>query len=78
MPIGGLLTLTEAAEELGVDSSSLRHAIASGRLAVEGKAGKTYLIRPEEVERYGRERRNSGGRYPRKRADATGAVQADS
>jgi len=45
------MTLTEAALELGVDSSTLRHQIANGRLRAV-KLGPVWTVTPREVERY--------------------------
>jgi excisionase family DNA binding protein len=46
------MTITEAAEYLGLKSTStLRMQIARGALAAE-LVGKTYIIKDEEVERY--------------------------
>ena len=64
MPIAGLLTVAEAAAELGVDTSSVRHAILSERLAAQ-KAGRDWLLRPEDVTAYKMKRRKSGRRYKR-------------
>jgi excisionase family DNA binding protein len=46
-----MLTLTEAAAELGVSSATLRHQVQGGRLAAR-LFGKTYVISSEELERY--------------------------
>ncbi len=62
MPIAGLLTVAEAAAELGIDTSSVRHAILSERLAAQ-KAGRDWLLRPEDVAAYKAKRRRSGKRF---------------
>jgi excisionase family DNA binding protein len=46
-----VLTLTEAAEQLGVTASTLRHQVQAGRLRAR-LVGKTYVVSPREVERY--------------------------
>ena len=48
------MTLTEAAELLGLDPSSLRHQIANGKLRAK-KMGRDWFVTPREVERYRRE-----------------------
>ncbi len=66
MPIAGMLTVKEAATVLGIEPSSVRHAILSERLRAE-KAGRDWLLRPEDVEAYKEQRRNSGRPFgPRK------------
>jgi excisionase family DNA binding protein len=46
-----MLTLTEAAAELGISAATLRHQVQAGRLAAT-LFGKTYVITDEELERY--------------------------
>jgi excisionase family DNA binding protein len=46
-----VLTLTEAAEQLGVTASTLRHQVQARRLRAR-LLGKTYIVSPREVERY--------------------------
>jgi excisionase family DNA binding protein len=46
-----MLTLTEAAEQLGIASSTLRHQVQTGRLKAR-LFGKTYVISTQELERY--------------------------
>ena len=46
-----MLTLTEAADELGLAASTLRHQVQSGRLRAR-LVGKTYVVTEREVERY--------------------------
>ena len=53
-----MLTLTEAAAELGISAATLRHQVQGGRLAAR-LFGKTYVITADELERY---RSNSLGR----------------
>ena len=60
-----MLTLTEAAERLGLAASTLRHQVQTGRLRAE-LYGKTYVVTEAEVERY---RRESLGRQGRPRKD---------
>ena len=70
MPIAGMLTVKEAADQLGVDPSSVRHAILAGRLAA-AKAGRDWLLRPADVAAYQARRRNAGRRFgARQRAAA--------
>lgn len=45
------MTLTEAAELLGVDASTLRHQIANGKLKAR-KVGRDWHVTPAEVKRY--------------------------
>jgi excisionase family DNA binding protein len=46
-----MLTLTEAAVELGISAATLRHQVQGGRLAAR-LFGKTYVITSDELERY--------------------------
>jgi len=46
-----MLTLTEAAVELGISAATLRHQVQGGRLAAR-LFGKTYVITTAEMERY--------------------------
>ena len=46
-----MLTLAEAAAELGISSATLRHLVQGRRLAAR-LFGKTYVISTEELERY--------------------------
>jgi excisionase family DNA binding protein len=46
-----MLTLTEAAAELGISAATLRHQVQGGRLAAR-LFGKTYVITTQELERY--------------------------
>ena len=67
MPIGGMLTVKEAATRLGIDPSSIRHAIRSGRLAAT-KAGHDWFLREDDVTTYQQTRRSAGRRFgPRQR-----------
>lgn len=62
------MMLAEMAERLGLeDTSTLRGAIARGRLAA-AKMGKTWIVAEEEAERYRRENLGNVGR-PRKDRD---------
>ncbi len=62
MKIGGMdvLTLTEAADRLGVATSTLRHQIARGSL-VAIRLGGRYVVEVGEVERYQEERKGKHG-----------------
>lgn len=63
-----MLTLAEAAEQLGIAPSTLRHQARTGRLKAR-LMGKTYVVTEREVSRYratslgrpGRPSRRSGG-----------------
>jgi excisionase family DNA binding protein len=46
-----MLTLAEAATELGISAATLRHQVQGGRLAAH-LFGKTYVISTAELERY--------------------------
>jgi len=46
-----VLTLAEAAEQLGIASSTLRHQAQTGRLQAR-LMGKTYVVTEREVSRY--------------------------
>jgi len=46
-----MLTLTEAAIELGISAATLRHQVQGGRLSAR-MFGKTYVITADELERY--------------------------
>lgn len=51
-----MLTLTEAADRLGVAPSTLRRQIANGRLKAR-KLGRDWTVSEREVERYRRDSR---------------------
>ena len=74
MPIAGMLTVKEAAAQLGVDPSSVRHAILAGRLAAE-KAGRDWLLRPADVAAYQARRRNAGRRFRTRQRAPTGSPE---
>lgn len=59
------LTTAEAAKELGLAHSTVREAVARGRLKVEKVAPRLNAITREELERYKRE--HSGGQGWEKR-----------
>jgi excisionase family DNA binding protein len=61
-----VLTLTEAADQLGLAASTLRHQVQAGHLRAR-LVGKTYVVTPREVERYRREHLGKPGR-PRHRS----------
>ena len=46
-----MLTLAEAAAELGISPATLRHQVQLGRMSAR-LFGKTYVITSEELERY--------------------------
>jgi excisionase family DNA binding protein len=46
-----MLTLTEAAAELGISAATLRHQVQLGRMTAR-LFGKTYVITDQELERY--------------------------
>jgi excisionase family DNA binding protein len=46
-----MLTLAEAAAELGISSATLRHQVQLGRMKAR-LFGKTYVITAQELERY--------------------------
>lgn len=50
------LTVTEAAQLLGVDTSTVRHAIADGRIAATLRGRDWWITQPEAM-RYSRERK---------------------
>lgn len=52
------MTLQEAAGQLGLDASTLRHQIRNGRLKAT-KRGRDWWVTPSEVARY---RQDHGGR----------------
>ena len=56
-----MLTLTEAAAELGLAASTLRHQVQAGRLRAR-LVGKTYVVSGREVDRYRREHLGRPGR----------------
>ena len=55
------LTLSEAAEELGLSATTLRHQVQAGRLRAR-LVGKTYVVTPRELDRYRREHLGKPGR----------------
>jgi len=65
------LTLAEAANRLALSPSTLRGQVKNGRIDAR-LAGKTYLVTPEEVERYRRESRGRAGRPRRQAPQAAG------
>ena len=46
-----MLTLTQAAAELGISAATLRHQVQLGRMQAR-LFGKTYVITTDELERY--------------------------
>lgn len=59
-----MMTLTQAAESLGMSSTTLRAQAANGRLKAT-KLGSQWVVDEREVERYRQEHRGRLGR-PRK------------
>ena len=57
-----MLTLTEAADQLGLAASTLRHQVQAGRLRAR-LVGKTYVVTAGELERYRREHLGKPGRH---------------
>jgi excisionase family DNA binding protein len=66
-----MLTLTEAADQLGLAASTLRHQVQAGRLRAR-LVGKTYVVSGREVERYRREHLGRPGRPTHRRAPPFG------
>lgn len=56
-----LMSLTEAATELGIAGGTLRRQVRLGRLAAT-KVGSMWVVTDAEVERYRRESRGQVGR----------------
>ena len=56
-----MLTLTEAADQLGLAASTLRHQVQAGRLRAT-LIGKTYVITEGELARYRAEHLGKIGR----------------
>jgi excisionase family DNA binding protein len=61
-----LLTVSEAAQELGIRPSGVRMAIAEGRLQSVRIGQRTNLIERSELQRYRREHLGKRGRPKRK------------
>jgi excisionase family DNA binding protein len=61
MTLTDIITLAEAAEELGIAASTLRHQAQAGRLEARN-VGKTWITTRQEVERYRRENLGQVGR----------------
>ena len=66
-----MLTLTEAADELGLAASTLRHQVQAGRLRAR-LIGKTYVVSGREVDRYRREHLGKPGRPSHRPAPPAG------
>jgi excisionase family DNA binding protein len=56
-----VLTLTEAADQLGLAASTLRHQVQAGRLRAT-LIGKTYVVTEGELDRYRAEHLGKPGR----------------
>jgi excisionase family DNA binding protein len=54
-----MLTITQAAERLGLSRQRIHVLIKEGRIRAE-QAGKIWLITPEEVRKFKRKPRNGG------------------
>ena len=65
------LTLSEAAEELGLSATTLRHQVHAGRLRAR-LVGKTYVVTPGELDRYRREHLGKPGRPSHRPAPPAG------
>lgn len=63
-----MLTLAQAADQLGLAASTLRHQAQTGRLKAE-LYGKTWLVSEAEVERYRAEVMGRVGRPPKAAAE---------
>lgn len=69
MTLDDIISITEAAQDLGIDPSGLRAQAAAGR--IEAKlVGKTWITTRQEVERYRAERLGRVGRPARSAAGA--------
>ena len=66
-----MLTLTEAAAQLGLAASTLRHQVQAGRLRAR-LMGSTYVVTAREVERYRRENLGRPGRPSHRAAPPSG------
>ena len=62
-----VLSVIQAAQELGMHPASVRRAITEGRLRAEKLGPRTMVIRRRELERYKATPRHAGGR-PRQSA----------
>jgi excisionase family DNA binding protein len=77
MPITrDFLTIPEAAEELGVDPSTLRHAARKGTLKAELLRPRLLAVTREELDRYKREHHGKQGWDKRNTADYTPSPMA--
>jgi excisionase family DNA binding protein len=59
-----LITLAQAAERLGLSTSTLREQVHRGRLAAQ-KIGRDWLVEETEVDRYRLESKGQAGRPPK-------------
>jgi excisionase family DNA binding protein len=66
-----VLTLTEAADQLGLAASTLRHQVQAGRLGAT-LIGKTYVITERELARYRAESLGKPGRPSHRAAPRPG------
>jgi excisionase family DNA binding protein len=62
-----MLTVAEAAAELGISPTTIHRAVGNGTMTPERLNGRTYLIPRKQVERYRRDSLGQPGN--RKRAD---------
>ncbi len=56
-----LLTMTQAAERLGMHRTAVHKAVHQGRLPAQ-RVGSTWIVKLEDVEEYGRRPKHAGGR----------------
>jgi hypothetical protein len=63
MNLDDIISLADAAQDLGIDPSGLRAQAAAGRLQAR-LVGKTWITTRQEVERYRRDRLGRVGRPP--------------
>lgn len=68
-----IITLADAAEDLGLGASTLRHQAQAGRLEAR-LLGKTWVTTRQEVERY---RREHLGQVGRPRLSVVGDLDVD-
>jgi len=64
-----MLTVKEAADELGITRTTVRRAVMNGTLSVHRLDDRTYLVPRGEVERYRREHLGQRGKRKKKPAE---------
>jgi excisionase family DNA binding protein len=63
MPVpSDMLTVAEAAKELGISTTTIHRAVGNGTITPQRLNGRTYLIPRSEVERYRREHLGQRGK----------------